>query len=91
MKGIYHDFFSFFHFLSKNYLGILFAIIHLGKYNGRHPWYLEFLDYVGYYTGDGLWGSVSGVIGAGLGIAAGQSLVYDTFRKLYIAQSVFVS
>ena len=63
----------------------------MGRYGGGHPWYLEFLDYVGSYTGDGIWGCVSGVIGAGLGIAAGKSFEYSTFRKLYIAQSVFVS
>ena len=74
-------------------LGILFAITHLGRYDGAHYWHLEIgsWDYYGRYTGDGLWGCISGVIGAILGIAAGKSSDYSAFRTLYIAQSVFVS
>ena len=73
--------------------GILFAIIHLGRYGGAHYWLLEIgsWEYLGQYTGDGLWGSILGVIGAILGIAAGKSTHYSAFRSLYIAQSVFVS
>ena len=51
----------------------------------RYFWWLAFE-----HT-PGLWGCISGVIGAILGIAAGKSSDYSTFRSLYIAQSVFVS
>ena len=65
----------------------------MGRYGGAHYWLLEIGSwyYYGRYTGDGLWGCISGVIGAILGIAAGKSSDYSTFRSLYIAQSVFVS
>ena len=71
--------------------GILFAITHLARYEGAHYWYFQPLRYYGRYTGEGLWGCISGVIGAILGIAAGKSSDYRTFRSLYISQSVFVS
>ena len=65
----------------------------MARYEGAHYWILDFgsWEYVGKYTGDGLWGCVSGVIGAILGIVAGMSSDYGVFRSLYIVQSVFVS
>ena len=65
----------------------------MGRYGGAHYWILEIGDseYYGRYTGDGLWGCISGVIGAILGIVAGKSSDYSAFRSLYAAQSVFVS
>lgn len=47
--------------------------------------------YRGRYTGDGIWGCGFAIIGAILGISAGSVNDYNTFRSLYIAQSVFVS
>ena len=62
----------------------------MGKY-GPNWWYFEPFDNLFQYTGEGLWGCISGVTGAILGIAAAKSFDYRTFRSLYIAQSVFVS
>ena len=63
------------------------------RYDGAHHWILVIgdWDYLGKYTGDGLWGCISGVIGAIFGIAAGKSSDYGSFKSLYAVQSVFVS
>ena len=41
--------------------------------------------------GDGIWGSICGVIGSGLGIAAGCMEDRSIFKALYIAHSTLVS
>ena len=43
------------------------------------------------FIGDGIWGSICGVIGSGLGIAAGCMKDRSIFKALYIAHSTLVS
>merc|ERR1711917_163991 len=60
------------------------GISHICMY-GAHCWYYAC------YTGDGIWGSICGVIGSGLGIAAGCMEDRSIFKALYIAHSTLSS
>ena len=44
-----------------------------------------------FVKGDGIWGSICGVIGSGIGIAAGCIDDRSIFKALYIAHSTLVS
>ena len=61
------------------------------RYGAKHYWLGHINDFRGRYTGDGLWGCAFGLIGACIGIAAGKSSDYLSFRSLYMVQSIFVS
>ena len=59
------------------------------RYGGSHYWHIY--GFYGRYTGDGLWGSILGAIGGTIGVTAGRSFDYYSFRSSYVAASVFVS